>query len=149
MGGRKGWQGICVEHTGKQQKNKRSVEGRRRQRRRGEMKQDGLCLSWLYWHQWEHLDEMENKTPSCVPFMSTWTLFPTHSHKHWQSEAAACGSSPVTAACSQGGDASGVAPHIGEACLCWLWINNFSFSAEMTGIVIKEMEWFYWPWCLY
>lgn len=116
----------------------------------GEMKQDGaLCLSWLYWHQWEHLDEMENETPSCVLFMSTWSLFPTCSHTHWQSEAGVCGSSPVTAACSEGGDASGVAPHIGEACLCWPWINNFSFSAEMTGIAIKEMEWFYWPWCLY
>lgn len=76
-------------------------------------------------------------------------IFRFTQNTHWQSEAGACGSSPVTAACSQGGDASGAAPCIGEACLCWPWINNFSFSAEMTGIVIKEMEWFYWPWCLY
>lgn len=46
----------------------------------------------------------------------------------------------MTAACSQGGDASGAAPRAEEACLCWPRINNFSFSAEMTGIVIKEME---------
>lgn len=32
----------------------------------------------------------------------------THTSAHWQSEAGACGSTPVTAACSQGGDASGV-----------------------------------------
>lgn len=46
----------------------------------------------------------------------------------------------MTALCSQGDAASGVAPHIGGVCLCWPRINNFSFSAEMTGIVIKEME---------
>lgn len=54
-------------------------------------------------------------------------------------EVGACGSSSVTAAYSQGGDTSGVAPHIREAYLSWPWI-NFSLHAEMTGIVIKEME---------
>lgn len=89
------------------------------------MKQDGLCLSLLNWHQQYHLNEMENKMASCVPFMSAvlWLLFALHTHihtnTHWQSEAGACGSSPVTAACSQGGDASAAAPRIGEACLCW------------------------------
>ena len=94
------------------------------------------------------VDEMENRTPSCVPFMSVAPrpVFPIHmqtqdhTNRRWQSGAGACGFSPVTAACSQGGDASGAAPRIGEACLCWPRINNFSFSAEMTGIVIKEME---------
>lgn len=38
---------------------------------------------------------------------------------HCQNKAGACGSSSVTVACSQGGDALGIAPHIGEACLSW------------------------------
>lgn len=58
----------------------------------------------------------------------------------WQRAAAACGSRPMTTACSQGGDTSGPTPRIREACLCWHRINTFSFGAEMTGIVIKEME---------
>lgn len=73
----------------------------------------------------------ENETPSCVPFVSAapWPRFPTHTHTHTllhihtntrrRSAAGACGSSPVTAACSQGGDASGAALRGGEACFCW------------------------------
>lgn len=54
-------------------------------------------------------------------------------------EAGTYDSSSVTAACSQGGNTSGVAPYIREACLSWPRI-NFLLHVEMTGIVIKEME---------
>lgn len=50
-------------------------------------------------------------------------VFRGHTHEstdaRWQSEAGTCGSSSVTAACSRGGDASAVAPHIVGACLSW------------------------------
>lgn len=62
-------------------------------------------------------------------FRSCWVvlasvLCATHTHLHTcthaaKREAGACGFSPVTAACSRGGSASGAAPRSGEACLCW------------------------------
>lgn len=104
---------------------------------------DYTGTTWMRWKTRRHL-----VFHSCLQQLGFCSLY-MHTHTRWQSTAGACGSSPVTAARSQGGNASGAAPRIGEPCLCWPRINNFSFSAEMTGIVIKEMEWFYWPWCLY
>lgn len=58
---------------------------------------------------------------SCLQCLGSFSLFIyKHTHTQWQSEAGACGSSPVKAACSQGGYTSGVASHIGEACFCRL-----------------------------
>lgn len=98
---------------------------------------------------WELLAETENKAPFCNPFLASVHHTHTHPPAYWQGEDGFCGRSSVTAARSPGGDTSGAAPRIGPACLRWPRINNFSFGAETTGIVIKEMEWFYWPWCLY
>lgn len=72
------------------------------------------------------------------PVFTTHTL--AHTPAHWQGKDGFCGRSSVTAARSPGGDTSGAAPRVGRACLRWPRINNFSFGAETTGIVIKEME---------
>lgn len=65
-------------------------------------------------HRWEHSLETENAAPSRV--MRTHTSPQTHAGR---ARREACGSTSVTADCSRGGDASGVAPHIVEACLSW------------------------------
>lgn len=143
-GGEKDGRSCVEQHTEKQKEKSRSAEGRWNGTGCACRDYTGTTGNiWMRWKTRHHL-----VFHSCLQRLGLCSLY-THTNAHWQSEAKACGCSSVTAACSQGGDASGVAPRIGEACLCWPWINNFSFSAEMTGIVIKEMEWFYWPWCLY
>lgn len=72
---------VAVHVLYTQTSSKRTRAGVRRGGGSREMTRHGLCLSWLHWHQQEHLDEMENKTPSCVPFMSAvpW-LGCSHTH---------------------------------------------------------------------
>lgn len=99
MGWGKGWQSMCWTYweAAKEQEEECGGEAEREEKGRDEtgwVVPVMIILAPVGTFGWDGKQD----TPSCVPFMSAWSLFPTRSHKHWQSEAGACGSSPVTEA---------------------------------------------------